>query len=847
MERKVSCCRIETCVFFVLNLDLMHQKNTIEESNSLLISFFFHFYYFCFFFVFIFFFFFVFIFFFFFHSPFFFPIKYDPETPMSTVTVPTPETASVFHWTGMLADACCPIMLVGNAGCGKTQLVQGLLARQDKTLKFDLTVNFNFYTNADLLKRTLEGPLEKKTGTTFAPKGQAGIIYFLDDLNLPEVDEYNTQSAISLVRQHLDYNHWYDMTKITCRTIDRAQFVACMNHTAGCFEINPRLQRHFATFAIGFPGPTSLLTIYQTFLDGHLQNFPDAIKEMSSSLINAALGLHQVVSQKFRKTAKNFHYEFNVRHVSNVFQGILTAKPDEFRKPMKMVELWLHESERVYGDRLVSYEDLKIYKKDAQAQVKRRFQQFNLTKYFAGDDSDPLIFCHDSEGVYNQVKSIQSLTDTMKKALKEYNETNATMDLVLFEDAVKHIARIMRIVLNPGGHALLVGVGGMGKQSLSKLAAHVCQYTTKSITLTSTYSTTDFKQDIADMYMKAGVKDEGILFLFTDSQIPDERFLVFLNDLLASGEIPDLFPPEDIDNIVNGVTSKVKSAGIVPSRENCWTFFIQEVKKNLHMSMCFSPVGDDLKTRARKFPAIINCAVIDWFQPWPYDALYKVAKQFLAKAELGENKQIRIGIENYFPYSFGVVNTACNDYFKTDRRFCYTTPKTYLEFLNLFIKNVAASTQQSTDAIERLQSGLTKLKETGETVVVIEAELKISLAAAEIKKEKAEGIAEVVSREKAIVEDETAKANVEAKKCGVIKEEVTKIAADAQRDLDAAEPLVAKAMAALDSLNKKDLGECKTMSKPPSGVDDVFSAVMVLLAGVSIQSDAVSKCSCNYR
>jgi dynein heavy chain len=122
---------------------------------------------------------------------------------------------------------------------------------------------------------------------------------------------------------------------------------------------------------------------------------------------------------------------------------------------------------------------------------------------------------------------------------------------------------------------------------------------------------------------------------------------------------------------------------------------------------------------------------------------------------------------------------------------------------------------------------LTKLKETGETVVVIEKELKVSLAAAEIKKEKAEGIAEVVSREKAIVEDETAKATVEAKKCAVIQEEVTKIASDAQRDLDAAEPLVAKAMAALDTLNKKDLGECRTMSKPPAGVDDVFSAVMV--------------------
>ena len=656
---------------------------------------------------------------------------------------------------------------------------------------------------------------------------ETGIIYFLDDLNLPEVDEYNTQSAISLIRQHLDYSHWFDLTKITCRTIERAQFVSCMNHTAGCFEVNPRLQRHFATFAIGFPGPTSLLTIYQTFLDGHLKSFPTKIQEMSSSLINAALGLHQVVSQKFRKTAKNFHYEFNVRHVSNVFQGILTAKPDEFRKPIKFVELWLHESERVYGDRLVSYDDLKIYKKDAQAQVKRRFAQFNLSKYFAGEGSDPLIFCHDSEGVYDQVTSIQTLTNTMKAALKEYNETNATMDLVLFEDAVKHIARIMRIVLNPSGHALLVGVGGMGKQSLSKLAAHVCQYTTKSITLTSSYNTNDFKQDIADMYMKAGVKDEGILFLFTDSQIANERFLVFLNDLLASGEIPDLFPPEDIDNIVNGVTSKVKSAGIVPSRENCWSFFIQEVKKNLHMSMCFSPVGDDLKTRARKFPALVNCTVIDWFQPWPYDALYKVAKQYLAQADLGDNAKIREGIEYFFPYSFGAVNNACNDYFTTDHRFTYTTPKTYLEFLNLYNKMVKENLQKSIDAIERLQSGLTKLKETGETVVVIEKELKVSLAAAEIKKEKAEGIAEVVSREKAIVEDETAKATVEAKKCAVIQEEVTKIASDAQRDLDAAEPLVAKAMAALDTLNKKDLGECRTMSKPPAGVDDVFSAVMV--------------------
>jgi dynein heavy chain, axonemal len=166
----------------------------------------------------------------------------------------------------------------------------------------------------------------------------------------------------------------YDMTKLARKNVIATQMVACMNPTAGSFLINPRLQRWFATFAIGLPGPVSLMTIYQTFLDGHLHDFDASLDDkFSITLIKGALALHSSVSQTFRKTAANFHYEFNIRHIANVFQGLLVAKPDQFQEPEKFVFLWVHESERVYGDRLVSNSDLDKYNVLAQAACKKAF------------------------------------------------------------------------------------------------------------------------------------------------------------------------------------------------------------------------------------------------------------------------------------------------------------------------------------------------------------------------------------------------------------------------------------------------------------------------------------------
>jgi dynein heavy chain len=65
------------------------------------------------------------------------------------------------------------------------------------------------------------------------------------------------------------------------------------------------------------------------------------------------------------------------------------------------------------------------------------------------------------------------------------------------------------------GHGLLVGVGGSGKQSLSKLAAWMMFMATFQITISSTYSLNDLRGDLQNLYQKTGIKEDDILFLFT--------------------------------------------------------------------------------------------------------------------------------------------------------------------------------------------------------------------------------------------------------------------------------------------------------------------------------------------
>ena len=157
------------------------------------------------------------------------------------------------------------------------------------------------------------------------------------------------------------------------------------------------------------------------------------------------------------------------------------------------------------------------------------------------------------EDVYAEFEgNIQVASSILTSYLEDYNVSNAKkMNLVFFADAIDHVTRISRITRQPRGSALLIGIAGSGKQSLTKLCAFISEYTFFQIELKNGYGRPDFHEDIKEQMILAGVEGKSVTWIFPDSQIVEESFVEDVNNILNSGDIPNLWENDEKDKIVD--------------------------------------------------------------------------------------------------------------------------------------------------------------------------------------------------------------------------------------------------------------------------------------------------------
>ena len=755
--------------------------------------------------------------------------------------IPTVDTVRNTYITETLLKVKKNVMLVGATGTGKTVLAQSVLRDLPDNLS-KLVINFSAATTSFAVQEIIEAPMEKRSKDKLGPLGGKNLVIFIDDFNMPKKtsSESPFQPPLELIRMFMDYNGWYDRLRCSWKFILDTQLICSMGHPGGGRnEICGRTQSRFHLLNFTFPADSQIVRIFENILSSKFNDYEPEIRSLSGGIAIATLNVYKAVCNDFLATPEKFHYLFNIRDVAKVIQGILMASSQTVYTAEGTLRLWAHECQRVFSDRFIRTKsnDEEKFRAILAQKLQETFQKdWGSIMSDALDPKTGSVFCaliqepgESGEPVYEEVTDYKKVRILIEERLEDYNMEPKLipMDLAMFKDAIMHVCRIHRILVQPRGNAMLVGVGGSGRSSLTRLSAFIGGMTTFTIEITKNYRLFEFREDIKKLYVAAGAENKKTCFLFNDTQIKDEGFLEDINNILSSGLVPNLFGKDDIPGILDAVRKPALQAGFDDVAEVLWNFFINRVRSNLHVVLAMSPIGDSLRNRARMYPGLVNCTTIDWFHTWPAEALTEVAMKFLASVEF-QDDTFRAKISNVFADMHLSVITSSARMLLELKRYNYVTPTNYLELVKGYRTLLAEKSTEIGSSANKLANGLAKLEDAKEQVETLSKELEVKkVVVAQSQKDCEDLLVNIVSErrvadeQKKQVEESSARIAIEAKECKAISD-------DAEADLAIAMPALEKAMEEVDKLDKSSVSEVKAYTKPPALVETVMQAVMIL-------------------
>ncbi|MEQ2171619.1 hypothetical protein GOODEAATRI_012705 [Goodea atripinnis] len=371
------------------------------------------------------------------------------------------------------------------------------------------------------------------------------------------------------------------------------------------------------------------------------------------------------------------------------------------------------------------------------------------------------------------------------------------------------------------GNMLLIGIGGSGRQSLSTMAAFICEYQVFQVEVTKQYRKQEFREDIKKLYRLAGVDNKPTMFLFNDTQIVDESFLEDINNILSSGEVPNLYKQDEFVEVCvvcNALSEFARKDKVAETPDSLFSYLIERVRNNLHIVFCMSPVGELFRKVASIFVTT-------------HQSVAQVSQRM--KVELKRNN--------------------------------YVTPTNYLELVSGY-KKYAASHKLG-EQVSKLRNGLFKISDTREKVEAMTLDLEeAKKQVVEFQKQCDQYLSSILKQKgEADEQQRVSRVGENSKKIRAEELQCKAMAENAQMELDKALPALEEALKvpsfltalihrapitfvakplfiftlpliyftpfyqALESLNKKDMTEIKSYGRPPALVETVMHAVMTLL------------------
>uniref|UniRef100_A0A3Q2NRV0 Dynein axonemal heavy chain 12 n=1 Tax=Fundulus heteroclitus TaxID=8078 RepID=A0A3Q2NRV0_FUNHE len=440
----------------------------------------------------------------------------DKNTKVQEIIVPTIDTVRYTYLMDLCINYGVPPLFVGPTGTGKSVYVkEKLMNNLDKDSFLPFFVNFSARTSANQTQNIIMSRLDKRRKGVFGPPLGKKCVIFVDDMNMPALEQFGAQPPVELLRQYMDHGNWYDIKDTSKITLVDLQLICAMGPPGGGRNaVTSRFLRHFNIFSINPFSDDTMVRIFSNIVAFYLKNnaFPPECFTVGNKIVTATMEVYKKAMINLLPTPAKSHYTFNLRDFSRVIQGCLLLKKESLESKHTMARLFVHEVFRVYYDRLVDDKDrawlyslmssiLKDHFKESFDQVFDHLKQGSklveedMRNLLFGDYMNPDL--EDDERLYAEVPSIEAFAEVAEACLEEYNQMHKNrMNLVIFRYVLEHLSRLSRVLKQPGGNALLVGVGGSGRQSVTRLATSMAHMTLFQPEISKSYGMTEWRDDL---------------------------------------------------------------------------------------------------------------------------------------------------------------------------------------------------------------------------------------------------------------------------------------------------------------------------------------------------------------
>lgn len=302
----------------------------------------------------------------------------DETIDFASILVPNIDNVRITYLIHTLAKQEKAVLLIGEPGTAKTVIISSYLKQYDSEQHLTRVMNFSSITTSGFIQKTIENFVDKRVANTFGPSFGRKMTIFIDDINMPMVNSWGDQEANEILRQLIEQKGFYSLTKPGdfLSTVD-LQFLAAMCHPGGGRnDIPERLKRQFFILNCTLPSNNAVDHIFGSISKYFCpeRHFSAEVIDAVQRSVSATRILWQTVKGKCLPTPAKFHYIFNLRDLSRIWEGILQIDPEQCQNDLEQYfQLWKHECTRVLADRLVLHTERDWFRKEQVRVAKQAF------------------------------------------------------------------------------------------------------------------------------------------------------------------------------------------------------------------------------------------------------------------------------------------------------------------------------------------------------------------------------------------------------------------------------------------------------------------------------------------